>query len=343
MTANTTYADADGHVIESIGDIDEFLPGKFVSGRGLPIPDLDRWHISRGVAEEKASPRRGRPVHANEWLQFLDKTGLQWTVLYPTFALAVGRIHYVDWAVDYCSAYNSWLYEKFTKDNPQLHGAGLIPLQDVPSAVQELRRIATELHMPAAMLPSNGLPLHLSHKSYWPVYEEAEKLDIALSVHGGNYENLGFNTFATNPVARSLGMPVPQMVALTGMMVDGVFDAFPKLRIAFLEAGAGWVTLVIDRLRREQEYGGVELKKDPQDYFKEGRLFVGCEGNEEALAYAIQRIGYESVLFASDFPHEISMENCMEEIDEILEREDIPEQYKAEILGGNARRFYKLD
>ena len=48
MIANTTYADADGHVIESIGDIDEFLPGKFVSGRGLPIPDLDRWHISRG-------------------------------------------------------------------------------------------------------------------------------------------------------------------------------------------------------------------------------------------------------------------------------------------------------
>ena len=29
-----------------------------------------------------------------------------------------GRIHYVDWAVDYCKAYNSWLYEKFTKDNP---------------------------------------------------------------------------------------------------------------------------------------------------------------------------------------------------------------------------------
>ena len=343
MAPNTTYADADGHVIESIGDIDEFLPDYVVAGRGLPIPDLDRWHIARGVPREIANPRAGKPVTAEQWMEFLEKTGLQWTVLYPTFALAVGRIHYVDWAVNYCKAYNTWLYEKFTKDNPRLNGAGLLPLQDVPSAVQELRRIATELKMPAAMLPSNGLPLHLSHKSYWPIYEEAEKLDVALSVHGGNYGDLGFNTFTTNSMARSLGMPVPLMVALTGMMVDGVLDAFPRLRIAFLEAGAGWVTLVIDRLRREREYGGLELKKDPQDYWKEGRLFVGCEGNEEALSYAIQRIGPESVLFASDFPHEISMENCMEEIDEILEREDIPEQYKAGILGGNARRFYKMD
>jgi len=45
-------------------------------------------------------------------------------------------------------------------------------------------------------------------------------------------------------------------------------------------------------------------------------------------------------MFASDFPHEISISNCMEEIDEIREREDLKKEHKSAILGENARRFY---
>ena len=41
-----------------------------------------------------------------------------------------------------------------------------------------------------------------------------------------------------------------------------------------------------------------------------GRIFVGCEGNEKALAYAIERVGPQPFMFASDFPHEISLGNC---------------------------------
>jgi predicted TIM-barrel fold metal-dependent hydrolase len=70
------------------------------------------------------------------------------------------------------------------------------------------------------------------------------------------------------------------------------------------------------------------------EYFRSPNVFVGCEGNEEALAYAVQRVGPETFMFASDFPHEISMDNCMEEIDEILERSDLADEHK----GANSRR-----
>ena len=62
---------------------------------------------------------------------------------------------------------------------------------------------------------------------------------------------------------------------------------------------------------------------NPTDYFKSGKMFVSCEGNEKALAYAIERVGPEPFMFASDFPHEISLDNCMEEINEIVERHDL--------------------
>ena len=69
-------------------------------------------------------------------------------------------------------------------------------------------------------------------------------------------------------------------------------------------------------------------------------MFVGCEGNEKALAYAIERVGPDPFMFASDFPHEITMDNCMEEINEIVEREDIKEEHKMLILRENARHMY---
>ena len=70
--------------------------------------------------------------------------------------------------------------------------------------------------------------------------------------------------------------------------------------------------------------------------------YVDCEGNESALSYVIERIGPQGCMFASDFPHEIAMEDALHEINEILERKDINEKYKGMILGENAKRFYNL-
>ena len=126
------------------------------------------------------------------------------------------------------------------------------------------------------------------------------------------------------------------------MIVDGVFDAFPTLRVGFLEGGTSWIPMVLDRLERELEYGGLRIERKPVDYFSRDKVFVSCEGNEKALAYGIERVGPEPFMFASDFPHEISLDNCMEEINEILERNDLEPEHKTAILGDNARRFYAI-
>jgi len=163
-----------------------------------------------------------------------------------------------------------------------------------------------------------------------------------LNKTGLEYSVLYPNSFGVFPATRALGMPFPLAIAATGMIVEGMLDQFPKLRIGFLEGGTAWIPIVIDRLEREIEYGGLHLKRKPEDYFKSGRIFVGCEGNERALAYAIERIGPEPFMFASDFPHEISLGNCMEEINEIIERTDLMPEHKTAILGDNARQFYKI-
>ena len=105
-------------------------------------------------------------------------------------------------------------------------------MQNVPDAVSELRRSVKELGFMGAMIPSNGLTRHVSHEEYWPIYQEAEKLNCVMAVHGGSYINLGFNSYTVFPATRALGMPFPLAIAMTGMMVDGVFDRFPNCVLA---------------------------------------------------------------------------------------------------------------
>lgn len=337
------FIDADGHVMENEEQMEAYWEPPFdeFNRRRALLPSVDFFHTSAN-----GTPRRpgtfDRDTGPTQWLEFLDTTGLEYSVLYPTNGLAYGNLVYKQWAGAYARGYNNWMYDSYLKVNPRFRAVALIPMQDVAAAVTELERAVRELGMVGGMIPSNGLNEHVSARKYWPVYEKAQELDCVVALHGGNYMNLGFNTFDVFPATRALGMPFPLAIAMTGMIVDGVFDAFPDLRVGFLEGGTAWLPLVIDRLEREVEYGGLKIKRPIEEYFSDGHVFIGCEGNEKALAYSIARVGPGPFMFASDFPHEIAIANCREEIDEILERQDLPEEHKQAILGDNARRFYKL-
>ena len=178
--------------------------------------------FSYAALEERTPGTFDPSIGPERWMEFLDKTGLEYSVLFPTEGLAYGQVSFVQWAVAYARGYNDWLYEKYLKFSPKLKGVALIPMQDVPSAVAELRRAVKELGMLGAMLPSNGLRLHLGAKDFWPIYEEAETLGCALAVHGGCYGDLGFNSYGVFPATRALGMPFPLAIAATGMIVEGI-------------------------------------------------------------------------------------------------------------------------
>lgn len=342
--ASKGYFDADGHILEPEAEIAEFLEEPYNSHRttrGGFMPAFDQFH-GAVIAPYPSPPGTFIPADSKRWLEFLDTTGTEKTVIFPTRGLFFGRVTFPDWAVAYARAYNNWLHEKYIRVSPRLQGVALLPMQDVPLAVDELHRAVKDLGMVGGMINSNGLPWHIGSREYWPIYRAAEELDCVLAVHGGNYEHLGFDRLANFPTSRALGMPIPLMNGFAGMMADGTLDEFPNVRIGLMEGGTAWIPLLMDRLVREVSYGGLQLKRAPEDYLRDGRIFVGCEGNEQSLSYVIDRIGPEPFMFASDFPHEISMDNAMEEIDEILERGDIAEEHKQMILGENARRFYRV-
>ena len=75
---------------------------------------------------------------------------------------------------------------------------------------------------------------------------------------------------------------------------------------------------------------------------KEGRLYVGVEGDEPVLGWAVKNFGKEAFMFSSDFPHEVNKETIREEIEGLMERDDLTSEEKSAILYGNAEQFYSL-
>ena len=348
--------DADGHVNDHAcgEEIAKYMP----QGNRMArlFPEFDHLHFRYLKQNRRAT---GNPT-PQDWIKFLDETGISWTVLYPTAGLAVGRIMAEEWAVVACTAYNNWLYERFLSKSPRLQGVALIPFQNLEAAAAELRRAVKELGMLGGMLPSNGeaIERHLGHKQFWPLYEEAEKLGCCLAVHVGCLHHMGLDSFSTYYPVHALGHPFSLMIQAAGMLSHGVMERFPKLRVGFLEGGAMWVPFMLDRLDRSYHdghrqldlngelIGGPRQGEKASDYFKkqlrDGRFFVGFDCDDDGLGTAVKKAGRDPFLFGSDFPHEVfDAAKCRHEIDELLGRSDLTEDDKTAALGGNAIRFYQ--
>ena len=349
MVDHRPVVDSDGHVIEADLEIFEYLPPPYRGQQQLLaypfFPTLDGWHRSARRVTDASGIYTERPT-AEDWLAYLDDANIAATVLFPTAGLAFGLVCDPLWAAGLSRGYNDWLHDRFLKvDRRRLKGMALIPVQDPPEAAGELRRAVGDLGMVGGVLPAVGPPRAYGARDFWPIFEAAQECNALLAVHGAPSYNLGLERFQKLIEVRTLTHPISQMIQLTSMMFEGVFDAFPRLKVAYCEAGAGWVPYLAERL--DMEYGSrsaqaPELKQRPSEHLKSGRVFVHCELEEIGLANALQWLPEEAFFCASDYPHELKQE-FPEKVEAFLERDDLTEPVKRKILWENPIRMYGLD
>jgi predicted TIM-barrel fold metal-dependent hydrolase len=341
--------DADGHVYELEYQIIEYLDPPFRGKKELLRQPLinsgDGWHrIALGVGRGQGGVTGGE-ITAQNWIDAMDAIGLDGTVLHPTLGLNIGQVRDPEWAVIVARGYNNWLYDKFLRASPRLHGLAVLSIQNPPEAVKELRRAVKELGMVGAIMPAAGVNRLLGDSSYYPIYEAAQELDVALSVHTGGVPQLDMRFFDRLIDVRCLQHPVGQMHQMVNMMFSGVFDRFPALRFAFLESGSAWVLCALERMQREYEHWAVllqDLKKQPKEHLKSGRLYFEGELEDELLPYTVELLGDRAFVFSSDFPHFTRPDQIARGVKRFQERSDLSDETKHRILGNNARRLYKI-
>jgi predicted TIM-barrel fold metal-dependent hydrolase len=136
------------------------------------------------------------------------------------------------------------------------------------------------------------------------------------------------------------------MRQLGAMIFEGVFERFPRLRYGCLECGIGWVPYFMDRMDEEQARKGQyspHCVRKPSEYVRSGNIFFAAEVGETALPLAIEHVGADVILWASDYPHERDQRDFSGDIPELLERGDVSDDVKRRIWSDNPTRFYRLD
>jgi len=332
--------DADGHVTETAEQVAPYLDEPYrrrpLTFSIYPADGWDRRLL--GTLGDWAGD-------AESWLRALDKGGMELTVLYPTSGLFVSFLKDRAWAVALCRAYNRYLHETFVKASPRLRAVALLPVQDPEAAAVELRHAVRELGLSGAMLAADGSHL-LGDRRFDPIYEEAQRLGVMLGVHasGSHLGGAGVDLFPSFIQAHTVSHPFGQMRQLTSVVFEGVPERYPTLRLAFLEAGAGWAPYWMERMDDEfAKRGATEapvLKRRPSEYVRGGYVYFSCEADEWLLPQALKLVGESQVVYASDFPH--WDHGYPGSVEEIVNRGDLTAAQKRKVLGENCRRLYGL-
>ena len=336
--ASYTVIDADGHVRESSAGLREFLEPRWQRRNLFPNDEWDRdLHGKLGQ----------KPEGPQDQLKAMDEDGIDVMVLYPTAGLHVSALHEKDYATGITRAYNDWLFHFCKKDSNRLKFVALLAPQDPSAAAAELDRAVKERGAVAGVLPTY-LPQmpDFGDGFYDPIYSAAEKLGVGIGFHTGtSADSLGGQRFRKFLSAHTIDHPAEQMMALIATIIGGVFERFPKLSIAYLESGIGWVPYMMDRLDEEVEKrGAVEapyLTKLPSEYVKSGRIYFGVECEEKTIPDAMRWGLEDTILYSSDYPHWDG--DWPHTVKGIRARQDLSDGIKQKMMHDNVARFYRLE
>jgi uncharacterized protein len=127
------------------------------------------------------------------------------------------------------------------------------------------------------------------------------------------------------------------------MIGEGVFDRFPRLKIAFMEGGAGWIPFWAERLDEHQEKlrpQWPDLQRKPSEIIASSQVAFTCEPEEATLPVVLEHIGESQVMYASDYAHwDCEYPDSVRKLNRIAGMTDV---HKRSVLGANAIRFFGL-
>ena len=141
---NYSVVDCDGHIVESIPEMAEFMSSRIRNHALKPsrnrqgvFPSLDGMHFAlheeNAQTKQRVTASEYRPGSGEDWLAFLDRAKIERTVLFTSEGLSVGFIQTPKYAAEVCRAYNDYVYDRFAKLSDRLRPMALIPMQDVPA------------------------------------------------------------------------------------------------------------------------------------------------------------------------------------------------------------------
>jgi predicted TIM-barrel fold metal-dependent hydrolase len=330
--------------------------------QGLSIPAFATSAGAVRQARELARRSRARHPHFQaarargfdpaSTIAAMEIEGIDVSVVYGTRGRQI--LMHDDLAGDYAAAlaraYNNWAYDYCQSYPERLKFAGQVAMHDIALAVEEARRCVTELGAVAIIgtpNPVNGQ--HLHDEALEPLWRELERLNVPIGFHPTGNSSLkddvgrrfvGHSNY--QPIAHAARGPMELMMALASMTTGGVLERHPKLRCAFLEGTAGWLSWWLWRLDDHWgKYGPgceAQLSMAPSEYFKR-QCYIALDVDEGPAVGVINEIGAEYFVVSTDYPHP---DGAFPEAFKQFFALPLSDEARGKILWENCARLYNI-
>jgi hypothetical protein len=271
-------------------------------------------------------------------LKLMDEAGVDYAVLSLTspgaepFEVEVGKAVAKD--------ANDVLAALIGKHPDRFGGFASLAPKDVDWSIKELERCVKELGFCGWETHSNYGDSYLDEERYWPLLEKAQELDIPIYLHPAVPKIPELREFGMVLAGPTFGFGVEVSYTFLRMIVRGVFDRFPGLKIMMGHYGEAFPFLVdrVDRAYMQQHHipnpGIGPGPKEWPSYYVKKHLWVTTSGNYLPAAYVCSRdgLGLDRVLLGTDYPYE-DMGDCMK----FLASLPLTDEEKTKVYEANAR------
>jgi aminocarboxymuconate-semialdehyde decarboxylase len=262
-------------------------------------------------------------------------------------------------ALDLSRRLNDHIAEVVCHHPKRFAGLGTIPMQDPDLAAGELERCVRELGLRGAQIgthvdanPHSGRidTLNFDNAFLQPVWSAAEQLAAAIFVHP--WDMLGKERMPKYWLPWLVGMPAETSLAICSMIFGGVFERFPKLRVAFAHGG-GAFPFTIGRIEHafhvRPDLCATDNSANPRSYLarenKKGdvapaRFYVDSLVHDpDALKLLLKLFGAQRVALGSDYPFPLGEANPGKLIESMKE---LSAKERTQLFSGTAREFLGL-
>jgi predicted TIM-barrel fold metal-dependent hydrolase len=351
---------ADTHAGAPIATYREYLDVKYRD-------EFDAWRTTyRNPSEGHIGGKKSKNWDTTERIADLERDGVIGEIVFPnTVPPFYGRAFHISappMPAEYehmlagIRAHNRWLADWCAEAPERRAGIGLIHLNDIDDAIEDVKWIAEHGLRGGVLLPQppddmkHILPLYApEYDRLWAVIQD---LDLVINQHAG----IGSPDYGPYAAAMPLWILETTFFSQRGfkhLIMSGVFERFPKLRYILTESGVGWVRSVLEHMDRihygmkagaigEMDYSKVEVLPKPPSFYAKRNCWYGASfpSPREIADRAV--VGVDHILWGSDYPHyEGTFPYTRESLR--LTFAELPENEVRMMLGENAAKLYDFD
>lgn len=295
-----------------------------------------------GDEDLSAEERKHDDVRRMLWA--MNMMGIDYTVMFPTPMLHLSLHPAAEVEVALARAYTKWLTEELLPQDDRIKTLVYLPFNDPVASLRFVEEFGDVPGVIGFMVTSiRYRPVHANE--YAPVYAALQERGLPLAFHAAyNWHEQAMTQLNKFISAHALGFSFCNIIHLTNMLVNGIPERFPGLKLLWVESGLAWIPFLMQRLDNEYLMRTSEcplLTKLPSEYMRD--MWYSTQPMERTAPDSYMREAFSlmdaenTLLYSSDYPHwDFDVPSV------IYDLPFLSEDAKRSILGGNACRLFGL-